>query len=279
MSKGRKVRLKNQRGGLKMVMYFEESGNKAASTIVFIHGGGISGWMWGKQVDYFKEYHCLVPDLPEHGKSINEGKISIRDSAHRIAELIEKHASGGKAHVVGHSLGAKVVVELLSIRPDLIDHAIVASALFKPVPLMKLTHKPFVYKLTTSLLKIKWLTSLTVKQFNFPNKIYEDNCIREFQGMTADTLYRIYDELYQNLNLPAGLQKANVPTLVIAGEKELKAMRQSVAEIVDSLPNAKGILIKNGSHTYPWVLYDDFNKIVEAWISNMPIINQSVISL
>lgn len=262
-----------------MAMYFEERGNKTAATIVFIHGGGISGWMWGKQVDYFKDYHCLVPDLPEHGKSIEEGQISIRDSAYRIAELIKKHANGGKAHVVGHSLGAKVVVELLSIKPELIDHAIVASALFKPVPLMKLTHKHFVYKLTTSLLKLKWLTTFTVKQFNFTDKIYEDNCIKEFQGITDDILYRIYDELYQNLKLPEGLKKANVPTLVIAGEKELIAMRQSVVDIVNNLPNAKGILIENGLHTYPWVMYDDFNKIVEAWINNEQIVNQSVIHL
>lgn len=39
-----------------MAMYCEESGNKTASTVVFIHGGGISGWMWGKQVDFFKDY-------------------------------------------------------------------------------------------------------------------------------------------------------------------------------------------------------------------------------
>lgn len=101
-----------------MTMYFEESGNKTASTIMFIHGGGLSSLMWKKQLEYFKDYHCIAPDLPEHGKTNNAGQISIRDSAYQIAELIEKQANGRKAHLVGHSLGAKVIVELLSIRPE-----------------------------------------------------------------------------------------------------------------------------------------------------------------
>jgi len=33
-------------------MYYEESGVMDAPTIVFIHGGGISGWMWKKQTDF-----------------------------------------------------------------------------------------------------------------------------------------------------------------------------------------------------------------------------------
>ncbi|HEY8910869.1 MAG TPA: alpha/beta hydrolase [Desulfosporosinus sp.] len=258
-------------------MYFEETGNKAAPTLVFIHGGGISGWMWKKQLDYFKNYHCLVPDLPEHGESLKEGQISIHDSAIRTAELIEKHANGGKAHVIGHSLGAKVLIDLLSIRPELVDHAIVASALFRPVPIMKLAHRPFVYKLTTYLLRYKWSTLLTVKQFKFPDEIYINHCVKEFQQLTADTLYRIYDELYQNLNLPKGLETVNVPTLIIAGEKELRAMRQSVVDIVNIMPKAKGILVKKGLHTYPWAMYDEFNKIVEQWLNNEQIVNEFVI--
>ncbi|SPF36699.1 putative hydrolase or acyltransferase of alpha/beta superfamily [Candidatus Desulfosporosinus infrequens] len=235
--------------------------------------------MWSKQVGYFKDYHCLIPDLPEHGKSINEGNISIKDSASHIAELIEKHANGGKANLVGHSLGAKITVELLSIRPELISHAVIASALCRPIPFMKLSHKPFVYRLTISMLKSKWVASLAVKQFKFPDKALEENCLKEFQELTSDALYRIYNELYQNLKLPQGLGKVNVPTLVIAGEKESKAMRQSVIDIVNTIPNSEGILMKKGLHTYPWVLHENFNKTIEQWINDKQVANDFIIHL
>lgn len=262
-----------------MTIYFDEKGNKNASTIVFIHGGGVSGWMWGKQLNYFKDYHCLVPDLPEHGENVDGGYISIKESAKQIAELIEKHGNGGRANVVGHSLGAKITAELLSIRPELVTHAVIASALFRSIPLLKLFHRRYIYKLTTYMLKPRRIASWSVKQFKFPDKTYDDSCIREFQGLTADSLYRIYDELYRNLSIPDGLDKIDVPTLVVAGEKEPNAMRKSAADMVKIIPNAEGILMKKGLHTYPWVMHESFNKIVEAWINDKGIDDEAIIRL
>jgi pimeloyl-ACP methyl ester carboxylesterase len=63
---------------IEMRIHFEELGNKNAQTLVFNHGEGVSSWVWKKQVEYFSNYHCLLPDLPEHGKSINERPFSIK---------------------------------------------------------------------------------------------------------------------------------------------------------------------------------------------------------
>lgn len=260
-------------------MYYEEKGNRNAPTIVFIHGGGVSGWMWKKQIEYFKDYHCIIPDLPEHGKSADDGLLSIRDCARGIAELIETRANGGKAHVIGHSLGGKIVVELLSMRPDLVDHALAASALFRPMALLTAIHKPYIYKLTVWMIKPKSMISYLVKQFKFPDKSYDENCIMDFQKLTADKLYREYDQLYQYQKLPEGLAKANVPTLVMAGAKEPKAMKESVKDIIGKLPDAKGILIKKGNHTYPWAMAENFNEIVNAWINGKQIANDTSIEI
>lgn len=254
-------------------MYYEEKGNMEAPTIIFIHGGGVSGWMWKKQIEYFKDYHCIIPDLPEHGRSIDEGPLSIGDCADKIAELIETRANGKRAHVVGHSLGGKIIVELLGRRPELVDHAVVASALFRPIALLTAIHKPFIYKLTIWMIKPKSMLSYFVKQFGFPDNSYNENCIADFQKLDADKLYREYDQLHQYLKLPGRLERADVPTLVMAGGKEPGAMRQSVKDIAERLPNAKGIIIKKGTHTYPWALPDSFNEIIKLWLSGKPIEN------
>lgn len=224
--------------------------------------------MWHKQVEHFSDYHCIVPDLPEHGKSINEGPLSLTDCADRIANLIESRANNSKAHVVGHSLGGKVVVELLSRRPDLVDHAVAASALSRPMFLLNLIHRPYIYKLSVAMIRNKGLLSLTAKQFKFPDKFYVENFKEDCNRLTPDSLYWIYDQLYQYQKIPTGLVNANVPTLIVAGEKEPKAMKQSVTDIVQALPKSKGILIKGADHTYPWAAYDEFNKIIGLWISD-----------
>ena len=52
-----------------MAFYVNEIGPASAPTLVFLHGGGGGGWMWQPQLEAFTDYHCLVPDLPEHGRS------------------------------------------------------------------------------------------------------------------------------------------------------------------------------------------------------------------
>src|SRR5579864_2612613 len=70
-----------------------EYGPTSAPTICFLHGGGVSGWMWNPQVEALQNtYHCLVPDLPEHGQSAATKPFSIVDAARRIAELIRERA-------------------------------------------------------------------------------------------------------------------------------------------------------------------------------------------
>ena len=62
-----------------------------------------------------------------------------------------------------------------------------------------------------------------------------------------------------------------MPTLLIAGEKESRVMKQSVIGIAGALPGSKGVLIKRADHTYPWAMSDTFNGLVRSWISDQNI--------
>ncbi|TYQ16505.1 UNVERIFIED_CONTAM: pimeloyl-ACP methyl ester carboxylesterase [Acetivibrio alkalicellulosi] len=255
-----------------MAIYLEERGNSKAPTIVFIHGGvALSSWMWQKQVDYFKDYHCIIPDLPEHGNSYRNGKISISNCVNEIAEIIEKKANNGKASVIGYSYGSKVIIDLLTSRCELVSHAIIASALSRPVPIMKFSNSPGAMKLASYILRSRPIRQLLIKYLNFPCNSYRFNCSREISRLTSGKLYRIFHEFCHNLNLPQELEKVKVPTLVIAGEKESQPMKQSIIDIVNLIPNAKGVLVRNGSHTYPWSMHEVFNIIVECWINDKEI--------
>ena len=83
-----------------MSLFIRESGPVSAPTIVFLHGGGVSGWSWQPQIEAFPDYHLLVPDLPEHGRSLAEAPFTFPDAAARIAGLIRDrgHAGRGARH-------------------------------------------------------------------------------------------------------------------------------------------------------------------------------------
>src|SRR6187399_1131857 len=108
-----------------MPLPFTASGPATAPTIVFLHGGGIGGWMWRKQVAAFEaDYHCLVPTLPEQGQNEVSGEFSMNSAVTQVAELIHKQAHDGKAHVVGLSLGAQVGVALFAVAARLLDRSL-----------------------------------------------------------------------------------------------------------------------------------------------------------
>lgn len=260
-----------------MAVYVEETGDKNAETIVFIHGGGVAGWMWKMQRQAFGDYHLLIPDLPDHGRSASEGHITIEDAAERVASLIRKRAKDGKAHVVGHSLGGKIAVQLLADHPEAIDRAVVASALFRPYPLIGWTANMTACRLSVWMLKNKAVLRMQADQFKFPDDGYRGNFMADTAMQTPESLHRILAEMNNHSKLPAGLERAQVPTLVVAGEREPKAMRLSVADVARALPQAKSCLVKGGRHTFPWEKSDAFNDVIRSWLTGREIDNPEII--
>lgn len=252
-----------------MKLYEQEFGTNQTSTIVFIHGGGLSGWMWDKQVKYLSnDFHCLIPDLPEQGKSMGVKPFSIKSSAEQIANLIKRKAHGGKAHVVGHSIGAQILVQLLSSTPEVVDHAIVNSALVRRIPGMNSLIKPTV-KLTIPLTRAKWFVKLQAKALSVPNELFEQY-YNDSKSVTTDSLEHILTE-NANFGLPKGLDSCSVPTLIIVGQKERGIMRHSAKDLVAAIPNSKGYLVKGVGHSFNFEDPNLYNQILRSWFKDNPL--------
>jgi pimeloyl-ACP methyl ester carboxylesterase len=116
-----------------MGLYVKEVGKNNRETIVFLHAGMSSGWMWNKHLEALNDYHCLVPDLPEHGRSTEVKPFRMECAAEDVIDLIKEKAHGGRAHVVGLSLGAQTAVQILSMAPEVVDHAVITGTLTREV--------------------------------------------------------------------------------------------------------------------------------------------------
>lgn len=250
---------------LKMELYVQEFGLNQTRSIVFIHGGGLSGWMWDRQVKDLSDFHCLVPDLPEQGRSLGVTPFSIKASAEQIAELIQTRAHGGKAHVVGHSIGAQIVVQLLSSFPEVVDHAIVNSALVRRIPGMNSLIKPTV-KMTIPLTKTKWFAKLQAKALSVPD-YYFDRYYNDSKSIAAESLEHILTE-NSNFRLPKGLECCRVPTLILVGQKERGIMYNSAKDLISAIPNSKGYLVKGVGHSFSFDAPDLYSKILRAWLTD-----------
>ncbi len=215
-------------------LYYQEYGNKDALLMVFLHGGGVSSWMWDKQIQYFNHYHCVAIDLPEQGKSKQMNNFSIKFSAEKVIELIENIANKKKVLVIGFSLGAQVVVQMLSMKSNLIDYAMINSALVRPFSFVKKLISPSV-KLTFPLIRNKSFSKLQAKTL-YVDKEYFEIYYKESSLMKSDTLVRILEE-NMSFEIPEDFNKAKSKILVTVGEREKAVMKKSAKDIVLSNSN------------------------------------------
>jgi len=252
-----------------LVLHYQEYGDKSASLMLFLHGGGVSSWMWDKQIQYFTHYHCIVPDFPEHGLNNDEINFSINGSAAELIKLIEKKAKGKKVILIGFSLGAQVIIQMLSMKPDLIDFAIINSALVRPISYAKKLIQPSI-RLTFPLIKNRCFSKLQAKTLyvseDYFEKYYEESC-----QMKPDTLVRVLEE-NMSFEIPKNFRKANAKILVTVGEREKAVMKKSAIEIVETNSNCIGVIIPKIGHGVSLAMPEFFNEMVETWIleGNLP---------
>ncbi|NLG98613.1 MAG: alpha/beta hydrolase [Chloroflexi bacterium] len=262
-------------------LFARRCGPAGARTIVFLHGGGCGGWMWAPVMDRLAEFDCIAPDLPEHGQSRAVKPFTMRLAAEKTAELIRAQASGGRATVVGLSEGAQVAVQLLADAPELVERAVISSALVRPLPGAKwLTPGVFAWTYRLFIAPFKtwdfWIRLNMKYSAGLPEQ-YFAQFKEEFRSMSESGFTNLMTA-NQRFRLPAGLEQAGAPTLVIAGEKEYAAMKQSARDLAAALPNARLAWLSLGpkaalaqEHNWALTAPDLFAQTVRAWIDGTPL--------
>jgi pimeloyl-ACP methyl ester carboxylesterase len=111
-----------------------------APTIVFIHGTRVTGAMWtAQQAALAGRFRTMVLDLPAHGTRAAE-PFTLDAAVDAVAATIRAQAAGGRAVVVGLSLGGYVAMAVAAREPDLVRGLVVSGASIEPVGLVALPY-------------------------------------------------------------------------------------------------------------------------------------------
>jgi pimeloyl-ACP methyl ester carboxylesterase len=110
-------------------IWYDEQGS--GDPLVLLHGGAVDARFFEHNVGPLSEhFRVITTDLWGHGRTADrEGPFSLESFSTDIAALIEQVASG-PAHVLGHSIGAAVALDLTMRRPDLVRQLIEISGGF-----------------------------------------------------------------------------------------------------------------------------------------------------
>ncbi len=90
------------------------------STVVLVHGATMDGSVWEYQADALARagFDPVSVDLPGHGRSEGEPSTTIKGYAGWLLAYLAMFDE--PVHLVGHSMGALIVLEAAAARPDLV---------------------------------------------------------------------------------------------------------------------------------------------------------------
>lgn len=213
-----------------------EVGKENQDVIVLLHGGGFSWWQYQAQMDLLCEnYHVVLPILDGHAGS-DADFTSIEDNAKRLLDYIDKTYGGSVFLIAGLSLGGQILLEMLALRKDICQYAIVESAAIIPDKLTAGLVAPL-FSMSFPLIKKKWFAKMQFCYLGIRADLFEhyygDTVKLSKQNLIA---FIKASSLYQ---VKKNLKNSLARVRIIVGEKETKKMHASARYLHDLLPDSR----------------------------------------
>jgi 3-oxoadipate enol-lactonase len=248
-------------------LHYEITGQ--GQPLVFIHGLGLSGREWERQVPCFSErYQVITFDVRGHGRSDKPpSPYNIELFATDTATLIEALAPV-PAHVVGHSMGGMIAFQFAVSMPELIKSLVIVNS-----------GPEFVVRTVVQRLEIlRRLTIIRVmgmrKYGEFLSKrLFPLQEQKELRKLIAKHLAENSEKAYlnsfsalQGWSVEESLTDIRCPTLVIAADQDYTPVSYK-EEYARRIPNAELAVIADSRHATPLDQPDRFNAVLADFLS------------
>ena len=216
-------------------MIVKEYGKSNKDVIILLHGGGLSWWNYEEVSEILKSnYHVILPILDGHSGS-DRDFTSIENNGNEIIEYIDNNYNGNVKLIGGLSLGAQILLDILSKRDNICEYAIIESALVFP---MKMTNKVIESSINMSygLINKKWFSKLQFKSLKIKEELFDKYYI-DSSNITKDNMISFLkaNSNYHLKNIKTNKSKS----IVIVGSKERPIMIKSAKMIHDELINSE----------------------------------------
>jgi len=236
------------------------------SAVVLVHGAAMDASVWRYQAVVLSEagFTPIAVDLPGHGDSGGEPSSSAKGYAGWLLAYLQ--FLGEPVHLVGHSMGALVVLEAAAARPDLVRSVtMIGVADRMPVnrDLLAAVADGDVSFFATMgswmharepIGQPEWTVGTTVKilQSARPGIALADlTACNEYPGAAA-----VASRLSQ-------------PLLLILGEQDLMTKPSAAAPIAEAAPDATAVTIEGAGHLVPVERPEAVNEALVAFLKRV----------
>ena len=220
-------------------------------TIVFIHGLSDSLLYWEFLASNLKhDYQVLRVDLQGHGESeLENEEITIETYVRDLNNLLEK-LDISKVSLIGFSLGSAVALSFAAKYPSKVDSIVLMSAFYKADDALKETLTHFKNALNTSFEEFYdvILPMVLCEDVIEANK-KELELLKDIGSQNANTkAYIKAVDACLNFNAEEYLSEIDVPTLILASNRDEISKLDMQKELSDKIKNSELIVFDNVKH-------------------------------
>lgn len=268
-------------------IYYEVVGE--GEPLVFCYGIGCLINHWRHQVNYFSHnYKTICFDYSGHQKSdapLDKNELQMDSMSKDIKALLD-HLDITKAHFIGHSFGAPVLINTYKHYPEFFKKMILING-FAKNPLTSMFGSDITVKIFNAVKKLHSTlpdssSFIWKKVVNNPLTIVSSALLGGFNlRLTEIKDIEIYARSIGNINLEAflglfqsmtdyngepDLKKIEVPTLIIAGEKDSITPESYQHTLKRRIKNSEFVSVPYGSHCTQLDMPEYVNLICEKFL-------------
>ena len=230
-------------------------------TVVLIHGYGFDHRVWSPVEIAFEGFNVVHLTLPGFGDDVAPSAYSISALAAHYLEGLE-HKTKTAFHLVGHSMGGYVSMEMVAQKPERIASLVLLhSHVFEDSPEKKqqrsktleeirgMGQRPLVYRMIPSLFTAGRVPGLLI-----------DALIERGMTYPADAWYYGALAMRDRLDHALTLSKIKVPVMIVAGQHDA-AVPVELAYRMAALPER--CLLRVYTDTAHMAMYENMLALVE----------------
>lgn len=216
-------------------LHYTKTGTDTLATLFFVHGSP-GGWDAFKQymmdTDLLAQFRIISVDRPGFGYSDFGNAYHLKDQGPMIYKVIQLENNGKPVHLIGHSIGGPVIVELAQHYPAEVSSLTILAGSISP------KDEPKEYW--------RYLFMYTPLRLLMPGAFKPSN----------DEIIYFKKELNR---LDTGYAALQMPVTFIHGDKDKFVTVKNVAYGKSKLlhnSNIKVIIIPGAGHFIPWQQYN-----------------------
>lgn len=239
--------------------------------LLILHGlfGSLSNWSWHAK-RWAEQFSIYVLDLRNHGQSPHADTMSYPEMAEDVRQFLDNYDLD-RVHLLGHSMGGKVAMQLAMDAPDRVRSLVVAD--IAPVPyegehdsifagLAAIDPEALKSRQDADSVLVDYVEDEQVRQFLLSNLQRHDGGGFEWR-INLPALKACYADLR------AGLERGRYdgPTLFLRGENSAYVKDGFRDEILARFPEADVVTLKQAGHWLHAEKPETFQRLVSEFIA------------